>query len=110
MEILDQITTLEKLCKLSGKWGLFILFGFPDHTEEVMDIFKASFLTEEEKYGQVISDGCGYFLFGTEKEMEKHYYMCAGDDGPTELNKYNGNLRVYALTCDPNGQTMNENT
>jgi len=38
------------------------------------------------------------------------YYRTVGDDGPTKLNDYNGPCRIYALTCDPFGQLLNENT
>ena len=61
---------------------------------------------------QALGDGSGYLLFDSEKEMENIYYQTIGDDGPREqyTNKYNGPAKVYMLTCNPDGQTMNENT
>ena len=48
--------------------------------------------------------------FDTEKEMEKHYDLTVGDDGPTKYNSYDGECRVYALTCSNTGELLTENT
>jgi hypothetical protein len=60
-------------------------------------------------YHQIMMDGEGFSIFDTEEEMEAFYDMIVGDDGPTKSNPYDGPIRVYALTCGPNG-LMNENT
>lgn len=60
--------------------------------------------------GQVMGDGYGFFLFDTEAELNRYYESTVGDDGPMKYNKYKGPARVYALTCDPDGYLLNENT
>jgi hypothetical protein len=42
--------------------------------------------------------------------MLKAFWSVVGDDGPTKTNPYNGPVRVFACTYDPDGITMNENT
>ena len=60
-------------------------------------------------YFQVMSDGEGFSIFDTKEEMAAFYDLIVGDDGPTKLNPYNGPIKVYALSCGPNG-LLNENT
>lgn len=68
------------------------------------------FLDKEAKnYYQILFDGEGFALFSTKEEMEEFYDKIVGDDGPTRLNKYDGPIRVYALTCGPTG-LLTENT
>ena len=55
-------------------------------------------------------DGLGYLFFNTEAECCAAFEDIVGDDGPTKKNPYDGPMRVYALTCDPHGELMNENT
>jgi hypothetical protein len=49
-------------------------------------------------------------LFDTEEELLYAYNRTVGDDGPTKLNPYNGPARVYARTCDQDGNLITENT
>ena len=60
--------------------------------------------------GNILSDQYGFLLFDTKEEMVLHYNLTVGDDGPTKLNKYNGKLGVYALTCNNDGELQTENT
>lgn len=69
------------------------------------DLFKVN-----DKALQIFADGYGLFLFEDEHEMINAYTRTVGDDGPTELNDYDGSTRIYAITCDPNGNLMDENT
>jgi hypothetical protein len=55
-------------------------------------------------------DGHGIVVFDTQEEMEEAYERTAGDDGPTELNPYDGPCRIYALTIGADGEMQNENT
>jgi hypothetical protein len=64
---------------------------------------------DDENYHQIMMDGEGFCTFSTKEEMEAFYDMIVGDDGPTKSNPYDGPIRVYALTCGPDG-LMNENT
>jgi hypothetical protein len=99
--------TLCALCKVSEKWGMYI--SFVDHTD-LQEIFKAAPYLNTEAFLRTCVDGCAYTLFDTEEEMMNLYHQTVGDDGPTKLNPYNGPARVYALTCDPQGNLLTENT
>lgn len=59
---------------------------------------------------QAVFDGYAIIVCDSDKERDKLYELTVGDDGPTMLNKYNGPVRIYALTIDRTGQTLNENT
>lgn len=114
---------MKLLCRLTGKWGLYV--NIPDSdwwgdltgSEFVEQLRMAiPFLFEDNgtlgdfgtAFGVVGEDM--FFLFDTQEEMERHYEMIVGDDGPTSLNPYDGKVRVYALTCDNRGHCRNENT
>jgi predicted membrane GTPase involved in stress response len=47
-----------------------------------------------------------------EKELETNVGLQIefGEDGPTAMNPYDGNVKIYALTCNPEGKLLNENT
>lgn len=112
MKILDHVSALEELCKATKKWGMYISIYVPDDIWD--DVSKAApYLVETDdgnSSAQLISDRSGFILFDTEKEMLDTYELTVGDDGPTDTNKYDGPVHVYALTCYPDGQTGNENT
>jgi hypothetical protein len=113
MELLDEIKTLEVLCLHTHQWGMFISWNnlrqIP--AEDFLDeLLKAVPYLNIQEYFQAIMEERAYLLFDTEEEMIRHYHMTVGDDGPTELNDYDGPLRVYAITCDPKGQLGYENT
>ncbi len=108
MQVLNSFDTLQVLCKSTCKWGMYISFFVPEHEEDEAEL-AAPYLNLE-KHMQIIIDGNGYLLFDTKEEMEEKFWMTVGDDGPTETNKYDGGTRVYALTCGPDGQLLNENT
>lgn len=111
MRVLDQIKTLEVLCAATKKWGMLISWwsGAVLPEDLFIELQKAApYLTME--HAQSMIESQAYLLFDSREEMEHHYDLTVGDDGPTELNKYRGPLRVYAITCDPEGQLENENT
>lgn len=62
------------------------------------------------RHAQTLVDGVAFLFFDTEEELKEYYNQVVGDDGPTEANPYDGPCRVYALTCGPDGQLLNENT
>jgi len=98
----------QALCKATKKWGVAISFG---DVEDYADVEKAApYLTLEDDFQIIISDGRGIILCDTEEEMNSIFHQTVGDDGPTELNSYNGPVRVYALTCSPDGKMLTENT
>lgn len=112
------------ICKLEKKWGLYISCCFDLDSDYVFseEITRAvKFLkiypmgSWEEQYKpnsafQVMLSEGGLFLFDTQKEMEEHYDMVVGDNGPTKSNPYDGPLRVYALTISNEGECLTENT
>lgn len=107
MEILSETEVFKTLCKLSNKWGMYI--GFIEQ-ENIAEVTEAAPYLDFDKHSEIFTDGRGWILFNSEEEMLNCYENTVGDDGPTELNPYNGKVSVYALTCSPEGQLMNENT
>ena len=107
MQIINQTDAFKLICLHTRKYGLYVNFW-----GETDGIIKAAPYLDPKINDtlQILCDGSGILLFDTEEEREKHYYSTVGDDGPTKYNKYSGPGRVYALTCDPDGQTKNENT
>ena len=96
-----------ELCRLNGKWGLYISFLDDDDLDEVI---KAAPYLDYFEHGQILLEGSAIILCDTEEEMMNLYHQTVGDDGPTELNPYEGPVTVYALTCNPEGTLLTENT
>jgi len=111
MQKIDKMEALRIMCRTTNKWGMYIGIGDWLDTPNFLDelVKAAPYLDNIEDY-QIISDEMCYLLFDTEEEMDRIFEMTVGDDGPTRLNKYNGQVRVYAITCDNNGELMNTNT
>ncbi len=112
MDLLTLTKILERLCQSTGKWGMLV--GFPDFAGED-NFFKDLRLaapwwdSKSPAHEQACFDGHAILLFDTEDELLKVYEQTVGDDGPTKANKYSGALRVYCLTCSPDGQLLSEN-
>ena len=105
----SKIEVLEALCIATKKWGLFISIFDDDNPVLFQEIVKAASFLDYDNHGQIIVDKEGWFLFNSEKDMEEAYSKCVGRDGPTKLNSYEGDVVVYALTCDPEGYLITEN-
>ena len=103
----DLHEAFQALCKATKKWGLYVS---RQGDIEIEEDEKAVPYLSLDAHAQILLDGCGIILCDTEEEMETLYNQTVGDDGPTEANSYDGPARWYALTCDPNGQLINENT
>lgn len=105
-----QIEMAKATCAFHKKWGMYINIHWDDRFEA--DVFLAApYLRDNDTTLQLVSDGCGVLLFESREDMERAYNQTVGDDGPTELNKYDGkHASVYALTIGPDGTTYNENT
>ena len=97
---------LSQLCKTTGKWGLFISFDPEQPWDEIKQA--APYLAVAENQG-ILLEGFCYFL-DSEEEINYAFLQTVGDDGPTDLNIYKGEAKVYALTCDSKGVLRNENT
>ena len=109
MRKLDLTGILEELTRATNQWGM--LLSLEPYTEEItyQEVNKAVPFLNMDDDAQAFADGYCIIL-GTQGEIENAYDQTVGDDGPTELNRYDGPARVYALTCDNTGQTRNENT
>lgn len=105
---LEMIAVLQLLCKSTKKWGVYI--SFSTEYNAFLDIVKAAPYLSLSDDAQIIGDGCGIILCDTEAEADAVFWSTVGDDGPTKTNKYDGPLKVYALTCNPRGALLNENT
>jgi len=112
---IDAEEMLALACRLTGKWGL--LLRTSQHGDEAgRDLVEpgtgrirpAPYLYIESLSGT--GHEMLFLLFETEEDMSVCYRATVGDDGPTELNPYDGPARIYALTCGPDGVTGNENT
>ena len=96
----------EAYCRATGKYAMAIYLGHgPDGEIEKA----APYLIGLENELQLLADECAVLIFDTREDMEHHFDLTVGDDGPTRLNPYNGPARVYALTFTPEGRE-NENT
>jgi len=93
-------------CKSQSLWGLFVCPA----GEDISEVLQSCPLLEWPKDAQSLFDGQHFFFYDTERDMRDAYDFVVGDDGPTELNPYDGPARTYAMTCDPDGQLLTENT
>ncbi len=119
MELLtDSVLILSALCKGRKSYGMLASFPVPTDQEwenletYIEELYKAApYLTRDVLTSQdVLFTGQVYLFFSSEEEMLEYYDATVGDDGPTETNKYDGPVKVYAITCDPSGTLLNENT
>lgn len=109
---------LQALAKCTGKWCMHVstepadywVMGADKFNEHIAEICKAAPYLSTVETPNIIFDGYGFLSFDSEDECNHHFDLTVGDDGPTVLNTYNGEVRVYAMTCAPNGDLMNENT
>jgi hypothetical protein len=108
MKVLSGIELAQTVAKTLKKPVLFVSFFAPD--DDYAEVFKAApYLTIKDHTQQVL-DGEAVIVCDSVKEQETLYWQTVGDDGPTKTNKYKGSARVYALTINSLGETLNENT
>ena len=109
IKVYNHSSALQTIAKTSGKWCMFVSLPSDMHLKETLKAIP--FIKNEcENWLQIIADGQAILEFDSEQECRNHFKQIVGDDGPTELNSYNGPARVYAMTCDPNGLLKGENT
>lgn len=102
-------TFLSALCRQHRMWGMYASVSDPEVVHE--ELLKAApWAAERDALWNLTAEGGVYLIFSNEAEMLTVYEQTVGDDGPTKTNSYDGPVRVYALTCDPEGNTLNENT
>lgn len=108
MKILSGIELACTVAKYMKKPVLFLGLRQADNVEYAEILKAAPYLTFSN--AQVLIDGEAVIVCDSVKEQEKLYRQTVGDDGPTKTNPYKGPARVYALTIDKTGHTLNENT
>ena len=106
MTKLTHIEVAQRLAKELAKPILYISF----HENDFAELLKAAPYLNLDDDCQAISDGMAFIVCEDAEELNRLYNSTVGDDGPTELNPYDGPASVYALTIGPDGQTWNENT
>lgn len=111
MRVYSHVKAACELAKALHKPVLYLAFN-PENPAFPAEWDKAApYLTyDDNETMQAVFDGHAIVVCETDKERDKLYDMTVGDDGPTKTNSYDGSVRVYALTIDRNGQTLNENT
>ena len=103
-KIFNVIQLAQAYAKSNNKFCMYISF---DNTMDWKELEKAApYLTTD----QLFHEGTCILTFDTEVEMQNYYNLTVGDDGPTKLNSYNGEARVYALTITNTGELSTENT
>lgn len=119
MKLISSHEAFALACKGAKKPGIYLSINQPEEagdTWEEGEIVKAApYLKElkEKETGDFISlcvDGGGILLLDSDEEVSKLFRQTVGDDGPTKENPYDGPCRVYALTCNADGQLLTENT
>ncbi len=100
---------LEALCKSHKKWGMSYHVNTPEPSREdfLASAAWVKNLSEDEQLYAWFYGG-GYVLFDTEEELLSAYNQTLGDDNKGDPREEK--CSIYALTCDPNGCLINENT
>ena len=106
MRKLEITELVQHYCKLSGKWAVVLCTPEESSFADLQDA--ANFLTEDDC--QAMTDGLMIVMCDSEDEHWTVFNSIVGDDGPSDLNSYNGPCRIYAWTCGPDGDILTENT
>lgn len=113
MQILSHVDAMQALAKATKKHAMFVSFSWST-LQELEEIAKAAPYLCANTSGagdpQIMVENSAIILFDSEEEMQDAYDRTVGYDGPTKKNPYTGTARVYALTCSPDGECMQENT
>lgn len=107
--LLDQLGAFASLCVATHQWGVFVSWPADAWPDE--EILKACpWLAGNERFVQHLIDGMAIALCDGPIEAASLFHRTVGEDGPTTENPYTGPARVFAVTCDPNGELMHVNT
>jgi hypothetical protein len=111
MTVLPNLETLQLLCKATKRHGIYVSYTGPDGVSTYYrDFTAAAPYLNLDQHAQFLFEGGGIILCDSKEEVDRLYWSTVGDDGPTPLNPYDGPGRVYAITCDDEGEWRNENT
>ena len=100
---------IERYCKTEKKHCLYLSLQSDSDFDDIDELRKAApYLTKGDCADLILQ---GWLVVECESlaAMNKLFEQTIGDDGPTDLNKYNGKHRIYALTIGPKG-SITENT
>jgi hypothetical protein len=100
---------LAAMCVSHNKWGIYMSNSF-DGEISPLELKKAAPFLPEDELVNFWHQGFAVVLLDSEGEMRECYEQIVGDDGPTSSNSYSGPARIYAMTCDPAGRSLTENT
>ena len=102
MKIMNQSEVFQAMCELNKQWGILIVF--PEE-ESAFEIIKACpWVDILDTIRQAWADGWCIALFDCEEEMQTRFKQIGVRC--TNITR----TRVYAETCDPNGQLLSTNT
>lgn len=110
MKVLNPGSAAEALARALKKPILYLSFGDVKDFAEIEKAAPYLRFREDTDYMQAISDGFAIIVCDSDAERDRLFDLTVGDDGPTNANNYNGPMRIYAMTIDKTGQTLNENT
>ena len=110
MKKLTKSKVFQELCKFKKKWGLYISFDWELDENNMEELCKAAPYLNVDEDIQLLSDGIGFILCDSEKEMLNLFEQTVGDEGPTKLNRYFGPAKIFAITCSPKGELLDVNT
>lgn len=98
MKIYRITEALEELCIKSKQWVIYVSWDDEFNVDEVQKAIP--FLTIDDL---LLNYGEGVIFCNSQEEAYRLFDQIIGDDGPTESNKYNGYVRIYASTIGPYG-------
>ena len=102
MEILTLHEAFAALCKARGKWGVIVhVDEYTADDVQVWALKTAIPFLNPDQHKRILVDDVGIFLCDTEAEMDRIY---------APMERDGAECWMYALTCDPNGRFLTENT
>lgn len=106
---------LSRLCKATGKYGLYLSFDpseefSPQDHQEACPFLDLSDVASDNEDWQALMDEHMFVLCEDYEECYRLFESVVGDEGPTKTNPYNGDCRVFAMTINNNGEIENTNT
>ena len=107
----DHTGHLIELCRRRGQWGMMLSYTSACGADVYIDDLPKAvpFLDSPDVFSLCVEEHL-YVFCDTSEDIHALYGQVVGDDGPTKLNPYSGPVRVYALTCGPDGTLGTENT
>lgn len=104
MQIKSTFEIIEEYAKLTNKYCMYISFNPFTLNSEIQNA--APYISDADS---ILSRGSGILLFDTEQEMNNYYDLTVGQNGPTNINKYNGGASVSATTFSNEGTLLKTN-